>query len=81
MAIAHNCKQEQEILAMSRTIKALFTLLSLLLVTQGWILYASSNSTDKVHQIENTQAKLSNDMAWIKETLLDIKAEVKRGSK
>jgi hypothetical protein len=66
---------------MARTIKVLFTLMGLLLVTNGWILYASSSNTDRVHQVETAQARLSQDMDWIKATLVEIKTEVKRERK
>ncbi len=66
---------------MSRTIKVLFALMTLLIATQGWILYASNANNERVHVVETSQAKLANDMAWIKETLVEIKAEVKRDRK
>jgi len=81
MAQLHECKHELEMLTMARTIKILFTLIGLLLVTNGWILYASANNTERVHQVETSQARLSQDMSWIKSTLSEIKAEVKRERK
>ena len=81
MVHPHECKQEQEMLNMARTVKVLFALMTLLIATQGWILYASNANNERVHIVETNQAKLANDMCWIKDTLIEIKTEVKRERK
>ena len=74
----HECKQEQELVSVGRQLKVLFGLIGLLLTIMIYAAGAVKDANEKVQQAETSQAEMKRDIAWIKEALVDIKAEVKR---
>lgn len=78
MATPHECRQEQEILSMSRQLKALFGLFTIVLVIMGWVLIGSNRAAERAQAVEVSVAATRQDVGWIKETLVEIKSEVKK---
>jgi hypothetical protein len=74
----HECKQTQEVTSMGRQLKVLFGLIGLLLVMVGYSITSASTASERAQTVEKSQAAMQQDIGWIKETLVEIKAEVKK---